>query len=525
MQAFLQKYANKVTGTLSGFDRLLFRGTIRMLSAPQGIRSYLWHRRVLLTDFGKHVLEVTTQLKRAVIGAVEKAGRPVIHLTTANQRNDVMAREIAKRDGVTKGIVCLFTVLEPCMSFDVRPNGATKRLEVRRTLRKCLFLYRYQFHPLVGFMHAKIQSWFPFSAQVWLNGREWLARQLEHVGLGYQRQENCFTWLEDPEQAQQLMNKQLRQSWPKLLDDVLDDLNPIRNSMFGNLRGIRLPYYWSVAQSEWATDIIFRDRQALSPLYPRLVHHAITAFGSPDVMRFLGQKVSPEGRIHPCFRGQVVTSRQDRPEGVCVKHRVNGNGIKVYDKQGSVLRIETTIVQPYDFKVFRAKEGDPRGRQAWRPLRRGVADLHRRSQISQAANQRYVSALHAVDDAATLGDLIHDLCEPTTLDGRRVRALRPWATDDLAVLKAVNSGQFMLNGLRNRDLVELLYRSPSTDTADQRKRSSRVSRLIRLLRAHRLVKKVPRTHRYMVTTLGRRAITAVLAAHAANTEKLASIAA
>jgi hypothetical protein len=525
VQAFLQKHASKVIGVLSGFDRLLFRGTIRMLSAPQGLRSYLWHQRVLLTDFAKHVLAVSTRLKEAVIEAVEAAGRPVIYLQTSHERKDQRAREIAAKEGIKEGIVCLFTVVEPCSSFEVRPNRETKRLEVRRAFRKCLFLYRYEVHPVFGFMHARIQSWFPFSAQIWINGREWLARNLDQARLGYLRRENCFTWLEDPARAQQLMNQQLRMAWPKLLDDVIDGLNPIRRTMFGRLKDIHLPYYWSVAQSEWATDVIFRSPEALAPLYPRLVRHAITSFGSPDVMRFLGQKVSAEGRIHPCFRGQVVTNLKDRPEGVCVKHRVNNNSIKVYDKQASVLRVETTVHQPYDFKVFRAKEGDARGKRAWRPLRHGVADLHRRCQISQAANERYVAALDAVEDVASLGDLIHDVCQSACLGGRPVRALRPWANDDLGLLRAVSSGAFVLTGFRNRDLASVLYPKPAGTVEERRRRASRVSRLVRILRAHRLVRKVPKTHRYLLTSLGRRSITAIIAAHAASTEELVKIAA
>src|SRR5262245_16879085 len=261
-----------------------------MLSAPQGMRSYLWHQRVLLTDYGKHVHAVSTRLKDAIKGSVEEAGRPVVHLPSGSERKDVIAREIAARDGVKAGPVCLLTAVEPCSSFDVVANRATKKLEVRRGFRKCLFLYRYEIHPLLGFLHARIQSWFPFSVQIWINGREWLARQMDRAGLGYLRRDNCFVWLESPHRAQRLMDQQLRVSWSKLLTSVLDGLNPIRRTMFGKLQGIHLPYYWSVAQSEWATDILFRSPDTLGRLYPRLVRHAITSFGSPDVMRFLGQK-------------------------------------------------------------------------------------------------------------------------------------------------------------------------------------------------------------------------------------------
>jgi hypothetical protein len=396
---------------------------------------------------------------------------------------------------------------------------------VRRGFRKCLFLYRYEIHPVLGFIHARIQSWFPFSVQIWLNGREWLARRMDRVGLGYQRRDNCFVWLESPEQAQKLMDQQLRVSWTQLLDEILDRLNPARHTMFGKLNDSHLPYYWSVAQSEWATDILFRSPDALASLYPRLVRHVITSFGSPDVMRFLGQKLTSKGRINSNFRGEVVTNLKHRPEGICVKHRINRNGIKVYDKQGSVLRIETTIQQPYDFKVFRPKEGDPAGKRAWRPLRHGIADLHRRCQISQAANRRYATALSAASDATSLAELMHRICQPTTLSGRRVRALRPWAPDDLALLSAVTSGEFLVNGFRSRDLVAILHRKPTNDPKTQRCRTAQICRLLRILRAHGLLKKVTTTHRYLVTPLGHRAITAIIAAGHASVENLSKIAA
>jgi hypothetical protein len=525
VKEFLEKNAENVTGVLSGFDRLLFRGTIRMLSAPQGMRAYLWHQRVLLTDFAAHVHKVSTRLKDAVEQAVERAGRPVVYLQNGSEDKQRRAREIAQRDGVKQGPVCLFKVVEPCSSFEVRPNRETKRLEVRRGFRKCLFLYRYEIHPQLGFIHARIQSWFPFSVQIWINGREWLARQMDHAGLKYVRRDNCFIWLESPDRAQRLMNQQLRVSWPKLLGDVLAQLNPIQHTMFGRLNGIHLPYYWSVAQSEWATDILFRSPDALAHLYPRLVRHAITSFGSPDVMRFLGHKTTTEGRVHPSFLGQVVTHLAHRPEGVCVKHRVNRNGIKVYDKQGSVLRIETTIHQPYDFKVFRAKEGDPDGKPDWRPLRHGIADLHRRCQVSQAANQRYATALGAIHNTTSLGELTHRLCQPTSFEGRRVRPLRPWSADDLALLSAIASGGFVISGFRNRDLVAVLYPKSSNDLRIQRQRSARVCRLLRILRAHAVIKRVPKTHRYMLTKNGRRAVVAIMTASRASVEDLSKIAA
>jgi hypothetical protein len=299
-------------------------------------------------------------------------------------------------------------------------------------------------------------------------------------------------------------------------------LNPAHQRMFG---AFRAPYYWSVYQSEWATDMLFQDAARLTACYPRLIDHGIRAFGCTDVLRFLGHKVPAHGQVHGHFRGEVRSALNRRPEGVRLKHWVRGNSIKLYDKQGRVLRIETTINNPHGFTVFRRREGDRRGRLAWRAMRQGIADLHRRTVVSQAANERYAEALAAVRDPTPLGALLTGLTRPVAYRGRRVRALHPWGSEDLVLLRAVHRGEFAINGLRNRDLCGLLYRGTPTDPRERRRRAARVTRHLTLLRAHGIVRKVPHTHRYHVTPTGRRIITALLAAHAANTEELSKLAA
>jgi hypothetical protein len=221
-----------------------------------------------------------------------------------------------------------------------------------------------------------------------------------------------------------------------------------------------------------------------------------------------------------------ISRLRQRPEGIRIKHWVGSNHIKLYDKEGSNLRVETTINQTGDFKVLRRKQGGPHGDLAWRPLRKGVADLHRRAQVSEAANQRYLEALACVRDTASLGSLTEKLCRPATWKGKRVRALNPYAPNDLALLKAVARGEFNLNGFRNRDLVKLLYASDRELTAiEKRRQSSAITRKLRLLRAHGLIKKVPKTHRYHLTTSGSKAITAIIAALQASSDSLIKLAA
>jgi hypothetical protein len=559
MEAFLQRFGAAVMGFLCGFDRLFFRGTLRNLSYAEGLQHYLWANHILYKDFDKHSIAVSKRLVEASLQHTRERGREVRYLNSHELRLEDEARLIAARDGITEGPICVFRRVEQCMSFQINGDRATKKLKIIYRPRQCMHLYHYQIHPVFGFMHARLQTWFPFQAYICINGHEWLARQMDQVGLRYRRRDNGIPWVEDLAKAQQLFDQQLQANWPSLLNDVAQSLNPLHEEIFASYP---THYYWSVAQSEWSSDVLFRERAALQAIYPRLVRHAITTYGAADVMRFLGRKLSRKGEVPTAFGGEVQSEVKRREEGVRVKHWLNHNSIKLYDK-GSILRPECTINDPTDFRVFRTKESDPNGPMAWLPMRFGIADLHRRGQVCQAANNRYLEALAAVGDTTPLSQLVEPLChsvpepirtrtapvasEPTVhgteaqpaaavQDGeavaaskprrpRRVRALNPLAAADATLLEAVSRHEFLINGLRNRDLRRLLFAEEATSPKEERRQSGAVTRKLRLLRAHGLLHKVPKTHRYMVSETGRRVITALLAARDASVDLLTTAAA
>jgi hypothetical protein len=265
----------------------------------------------------------------------------------------------------------------------------------------------------------------------------------------------------------------------------------------------------------------------------------LTTFSSRDVMRFLGKVRIPKSGVDVRFNGEVVTKKLIRPEGVCIKHRLNRNTLKMYDKQGSVLRVETTINDTSDFGVHRASEQDPSGPKKWRKLRKGVADLPRRAAISQAANTRYLAAQAAVDRQTPLGQVADKLAKPVVTKTSRSRGLTPLTGIDSQLITILLRGEFALNGFRNRDIRDLLFPttnaatshgnasqdSDATTLAEQRRQSGQVTRLLRLFRAHGLIQKIPRTHRYHLTANGRRILPTFPAARAASTQALNQIAA
>jgi hypothetical protein len=315
----------------------------------------------------------------------------------------------------------------------------------------------------------------------------------------------------------------LRVAWPTYLNRVLKTIHPGHQQLFKSLVG---HYYWSADETEWATDIMFKERRVLAELYPHLLRHGMSTLGSWEVMRFLGKAVGEQGRVHGRFSGEVVSDLRKRTEGIRIKHRVNGNWIKMYDKQGSVLRVETVINQTREFKVYRAPENRPRARPSWQKMRKGVADLARRAKISQGANERYLDAMAAVEHSEQLENWLQPLCQSVSYGGRRVRALNPWSPTDAMLLEVIGRGEFLLNGFRNRDIRLALY--PNTAGADPlytKRMAARITRMIRLLRAHRLVNKVAGTHRYRLSSRGANVLAALSAANASNIKELLKIAA
>jgi hypothetical protein len=514
-EAFVSKFGGQMTGILAGFDRVRFRATLRLLFKPGALESYLQACGVLIKHFRPFAEKITQRIRHAAWHAAEAAGRPVHYLSSPRSSKEELARQIAREDGIASGLVAVFSAVEPCLSFAVRGDRQTKEIHLVLENRKCTHLYHYYQHPDFGLMHVRVQTWFPFTVDVCLNGREWLARQMDRAGLTYEQRDNCFARVSDPVRAQALLDAQRRTDWPRTLDALLAQAHPLHAELG---RPLSQRYYWSASETEFATDVMFRDAASLAAVYPSFLHHGIRTFGSADVLRFLGQACPNK------FRGEVTSSLKRRPEGVRLKHLVNGNSIKMYDKQGSVLRVETTIVHPRPFTVYRPSETDPAQTLGWRYLRRGVADLWRRAEVSRAANNRYLTALASVTGKTPLAEQAQPVCRAVTVAGRRYRALNPWTKDDAALLTVVSRGEFALAGLRNRDLRRWLHPANGT-AAQQRQHAAKITRQLALLRAHGLLKKVGGTHRWLLTDQGRRIITALLAAHHADVDQLTKIAA
>lgn len=471
----------------------------------EGMEVYLLKNRILFKDYAQHVKQVSERLKDASLKPFREQELPVVFLRSPSVDKEALARKLAAENKIGSGLVCAFSTLEPSPTFEHRGTHIIRRE------RPCHALYHYQIHPEVGWSYARVQTWFPFNIQIGMNGREWLARQMDKVGLKYRQHGNCFVWIEDYQHAQQLIEQQLKTNWTELLGSLAHQLNPIREQIFHQYP---VEYYWTCFQSEWATDVVFREAEYLKRLMSILVAHGMLSFSSADVLRYFGQRINQSGAIPARFNWKTQTDFKEYREGERVKYKLAGNSAKFYDKAysewGNVLRAaETTINNVSPFQEYRAKEGGSPKELQWRSLRKGIAGLHRRAEISQKINERMLQALASVDDSRRVEELTREIQKPTRWKERRVRALHPWG-EDKDLLAAINKGEFLLNGFRNRDLQTFLYSTEPQSPEEARRRSAAVSRKLRLLRAHGLIQKVPHSHRYQVQKQARAILVAVL---------------
>lgn len=494
MERFLARHSNRIAGVVSGFDRLLFRGTLRSISFVDGMDRFLSSQHILYKDFAGFAGRLTARLRAHAEDVAHQTGRPLEYLRSSAISKDARAREILARDAIAEGLVCIFSCVESCLTLTVRGDRATKRLRLVREERRCVFLYFYYVDRDFGLMHIRLQTWLPLTVQVYVNGREWLARQLTAAGLPFDQQDNAVI-PRDVARATAISERLDTFAWEPWLTEYAARVNPWLGGLFRS-------YYWSVRESEFAADVIFATPTDLQAIYPRLLHHAIEHFQTGDLLRFLGRVVP--GR----FQGEAHSTLVHRPEGVRIRHWLDENSLKMYDKAGRLLRVEMTLNNPDRFKVLRRRPSD--GRLDWLPLRRGIADMRRRADLGRAAAARYVDALSVVGDPTPSHRLLDSVSHRVTRHGRPYRPLRPISPDEAPLFQTILHGEFALQGFQNRDLRRALHPDAAADPVQRRHVGARITRSLRLLRAHGLIKKVTRTRYYRLTDKGHHVMTTAL---------------
>jgi hypothetical protein len=430
--------------------------------------------------------------------AAQRKGAPYQYLQGQHSKEKLIDQVIRERKLIS-GLIAVFCCLESCRTVKLCHGEGKPRLAFTRRPQRVV--YYYFLDPEFGRVHVRIETWFPFTIQIYVNGHDWLAQQLAKRRAAFVQHDNCFLELDDAAAAQRQADRFFSLAWKSRLNRWVQQVNPLLKEVTW-LRSME--YRWVIDQFEYSTDVLFRSRQHLAELYPRLLDHAAVHFSPQDILTFLGRK------LHPRFQGEVLTHTQkDRQPGARIKHRMKNNWLKMYDKFGQVLRVEAVINNPREFPVRRRRKRHGRWKQVWCPMNKGIANLYQYRNAAHAANVRYLEALSVVNDPTPAYRHVAALAQPKRQGQRSFAGFNPARRDDVQFFRAVLRGEHELKGFRNADLRRLLE-LPDRDPLDRCHARAAVGHRLKRLHVRGLVAKIPHTRRWRVTPLGHRTLGACL---------------
>ena len=467
--AFRDTAPDRIVGILSGFDRLLFRGTLRSIAYVGGLDIFLSSQHVLYKDFATFALGVSDRLKAHAEAVATHAGRPFRYVVSSRQSKEDLAREILRTNPVVEGLICVLSCVEPCQSFTIRRDRATHHLQLdvasTQVLASVLLLSRPGLwaDACAGADLAPVHD-----PGVCLRARVAgppIDARAARISAGRQR----LRGPRGPRRAQALADQLIDWPWQTFCS----------GSPASSIRG-RVPNGRASSRTldppprRYATDVLFRDADTLTDWYPRLLQHAIAHFGAVDVLRFLGRRLT--GRFSASSAPTCGGAG-----GTRIKHWVDENS-------SDVRQSDAPAAHRNDAQQSAALQRPPRRPPPRAPRRRLVtaaekyADLRRWVDIARAANARYLDALSVVGEITPSHHLLDPVSHRVTRHGRPFRPLRPISPDDAAVFRSCSRGSSSIQGIRNADLRRQLLPDAETTPLTRRQASGRVSRLLRLLR-------------------------------------------
>ena len=498
----LEQNKEKINGKLETFDRMIINGYLLNLQSHRHFLYYLIQNNVKLKDFDKFASEQTEELCKHIDSYIKENNAENIYLNSGKIDKNEIVMNILQDNPNKKGLITTLSSVELCNTMTVKPNSETKKLEVTSRPTKCKHYYFYFNDEVFGLMFLKIQTWFPYNVQIYINGREYLSKLLDKNNIKYEMYNNSFSYIEDFEKAQQLadsiLNKKISDSFDGLIEKINIHLPKIRN-IFSH------SYYWCIDQCEFATDINFKSREDLSLFYKTLVETTYFAFSSEDIYSFFGRNIS---KIHKFSKGEIVSDLRNRYQGYRIKFKINNNQIKMYDK-GNNLRIEVTINNPKDFKVLKIKENDETGEvvetKEWVPMGKSISNLYRYVEISKNITKRYIEALPDINtDEVSLKE-IEKISQRTEINDRVYSGINILNEENLKIFSEISKGEYLINGFTNKMVRKNIF-----ENSEDKKTINKTTRMLSKLKAHGLIKKVANKNKYYLTTSGRKIINSIL---------------
>jgi hypothetical protein len=485
-QSLTERYDNRIAGVLSCYDRIVITGTLPGVCYAEGMTRYLHANGIRVFDYPQFAMTLRDRVRERAAALAAEAGVSIEHIGKSTVRKEAVVARVLEQRGDRPGLVHIISAMESCDAYQPWHDKQTHRTFVRPDSGKCLHYYFYFMDARFGLIYLRVPTWCPFRLQFYCNGHNWLARKLTAEGIDYTMADNAFVRIGDWSRAQELADSLSPDQLHRTLDRYVERCCPVLD-IFGQ------DYHWSLMQDEYATDLAFRSVGTLGPLYEQLVRESVLSVKAEQIATFLGRRITPQ------LAQEIGSQFSTRIEGTCVKHRFGKCSIKMYDKSGIVLRIETTANDVSFFKHHRKvehREGAPT--REFAPVKKSIYSLIDLREILLGCNRRYLAHLSALDDFSAGVRALDRLTRPREVDGKTVKGINFFEPGDSALLHALQNPRVNIAGVRRADLLpDLGMFSPP-----------RLSRQLRRLLDIGVIKRVKGTYRYYLTKAGRAATAA-----------------
>lgn len=478
-----ERYANDLDGVLNCYDRLVITGSLQPFCYAQGMTHYLYQHGIRIFDYPQFAEPLRDHIRENAEALAQASGVQIEFIRKKDFRKENRVQQILKKRGEQPGLVHIFGAMEACSSYRPWHDKATGKTYLKPDRGKCMTYYFYFMDEQLGLCYLRVPTWCPFRLQFYFNGHHWLANQLKQRGIAYTLLDNAFVHIADYAVANQLANE----------FDV--EILHLRLAAFAQkycpvVTDLKLTYYWSIMQAEYATDLVFKRRDTVQAFYPPLLETLTHAVKPADIATFLGRKLNGN------YQGEMGNRFNKRWRGTRIKHQMGPLSIKMYDKFRFILRIETTVNNVAFFQHYRqVQHRDGTFTKRWAPMKKTIHSLPALRELLAAANQRYLKFISSIATPQVGVEKLHKLAETKTENQHRHKGFNLFSEEDTGLFRSLLQGEFFISGFTNKQLRTYL----------SNKSASQVTRLLKRLRVHGVIRKVGKCYKYYLTDFGRQA--------------------
>ena len=482
---FIEKYSNQISGVLNCYDRVVIQGTIPGICYADGMTSYLYFKKIKIFDYPQFAAPFREELRKNAEEFALNNGINIEFIAKRNIRKEKIIEKIIKERGDHPGPVHIISAMESCPSYKPWHNKNTGKTYLKSVQGKCLHYYFYFIDEDLGLCYVRVPTWCPFRLQIYFNGHNVLNSSMKKKGIHSVMLDNAIFKTESFETAQNFSNN-------LNIEHLHEKLNEFATRYCPVIKHFPLGYHWSIMQVEYSTDIIFKRQEDLKLIYENLTRTAIHTVKPENIATFLGKKLVPQ------YQDEMGNNFSTRIEGTCIKFKMGKTSIKMYDKQGIILRIETTTNDVSFFKHYRKVEHrDGTTSMKLAAMKKGLYSLGPLTDILFSANKRFLNFIADIVDPSVGIKKLDKVSETVVQNNRPFKGFNFFSQADIKILQALISGEFTINGFQNKTL-----RNKLEDYS-----SSQISRVLKRLHTHGLIKKVAHTYKYYLTRLGSQVIT------------------